>query len=144
MTSLVCVDASMVIKLVVAEPGSDQADRLWESWIQAETTVLAPSLLNYEMTAILRKKTSRGELSPDVADRALAAAFSLDIETVAFSHALHHRALELARQFDRPTAYDAHYLALAEAEDCEFWTVDRRLYNSVQNRFSLIRWLEEF
>lgn len=37
------------------------------------------------------------------------------------------RAWELAQQYNRPAAYDASYLALAEDSGCEFWTADGRL-----------------
>ena len=32
MNSLVCVDASIAVKLVVAEEGSEIAQSLWEQW----------------------------------------------------------------------------------------------------------------
>jgi predicted nucleic acid-binding protein len=47
--------------------------------------------------------------------------------------------IELASQFNLAATYDAHYLALAERENCEFWTADERLYNSVRDRFSWVR-----
>lgn len=50
----------------------------------------------------------------------------------------------LATEYNRPTAYDAQYLALAERLSCEFWTVDERLFNGVKDRFSAIRWLGEW
>lgn len=34
---------------------------------------------------------------------------------------------ELAQKYNRPTAYDASYLALAEDAGCELWTADGRL-----------------
>ena len=40
MNATVCVDASVLIKLVVEEPGSDRADRLWASWIQEDVQVI--------------------------------------------------------------------------------------------------------
>jgi predicted nucleic acid-binding protein len=41
------------------------------------------------------------------------------------------RAWELARQYDRPTTYDASYLALAVSAGCELWTADGRLVKAV-------------
>ena len=51
------------------------------------------------------------------------------------------RAFDLAARFDRPAAYDAHYLALAEMMEGEFWTADGRLYNAIREYFPRIRWL---
>jgi predicted nucleic acid-binding protein len=53
----------------------------------------------------------------------------------------HRDALRLARRLGLRSTYDAHYLALADDLDCEFWTADERLYNAVRERFPLIRWL---
>jgi len=50
----------------------------------------------------------------------------------------------LATHFNRPTAYDAHYLALAEMLGCEFWTADRRLYNAVKEELPWVKWLSDF
>ena len=41
------------------------------------------------------------------------------------------QAWELAQQYNRPTAYDASYLALAESAGCELWTAGCRLVKAV-------------
>jgi len=61
--------------------------------------------------------------------------------TLHFDDALLKRGYVLAEEFNRPTAYDAQYLALAERLACEFWTADERLFNAVTARFASIRWL---
>ena len=146
MKSSACVDANIVIKLVVEEVDSVLADALWESWVQNEVQIMAPALLRYEVTAVLRKKVYQNQLSLTMAGKALSAAFALlaqNVDLVTLAVEQHRRAWELACRFNRPTAYDAHYLALAETEACEFWTADERLYNSVKDDFPLIRWLGE-
>jgi predicted nucleic acid-binding protein len=50
----------------------------------------------------------------------------------------------LATRFNRPAAYDAHHLALAEMMNCEFWTADRRLFNVVKDKLPWVHWLREF
>jgi hypothetical protein len=37
----VCVDASLAIKVVVPEAGSDQADALFDKWVGEETQLIA-------------------------------------------------------------------------------------------------------
>ncbi len=49
------------------------------------------------------------------------------------------RALEFTCNHKLPASYDAHYLALAERENCELWTADERLYNSVKEQFSWVQ-----
>jgi predicted nucleic acid-binding protein len=62
----------------------------------------------------------------------LEALLSLNISTLSLA-GLHRTAWELATRLDQPTAYDAHYLALAQALDCPFWTADRRLYQATRD-----------
>jgi predicted nucleic acid-binding protein len=141
MNSLVCVDAGLLIKLVVEEAGSDLADKLWESWILNDVQVIAPSLSRYEVTAVLRKKVYQNQLPQAMAEAALSTVLSLEGIEYVDSTAVHHRAWEIACRLNLPTAYDAHYLALAEMRNCEFWTTDKRLCNGVNDRFPLIHLL---
>ena len=55
---------------------------------------------------------------------------------------LHERALALADRFALPAAYDAHYLALAEHLEAEFWTTDRRLTVKVQSSLPWVHLVE--
>ena len=56
---------------------------------------------------------------------------------------LYHRALTLAGTLDLGTTYDALYLALAESEECDLWTADRRFVRSLRGRFPRARWIGE-
>lgn len=141
MNSTVCVDASIVIKLLVEEPDSALVDALWASWIEDDARVIAPSLLCYEITAVLRKKVYLGRLSEAIASAALSTALSLAMVEYVDVRTLHPRALEIACQLDLATAYDAHYLALAEAWNCAFWTADQRLYRQVSSDLPFVRCL---
>jgi predicted nucleic acid-binding protein len=61
--------------------------------------------------------------------------------TLHFDDDLLKRGYELATQYNRPTAYDAQYLALAERLSCAFWTAGKRLFNAVSNRLPQVKWL---
>ena len=52
--------------------------------------------------------------------------------------ALHKRALALSRSLNLPAAYDTHYLALSERFNAEFYTSDKRLFNSVKDTITWI------
>jgi len=125
------------------EPDSDLAESLWLSWLQNGIRPTAPGLFRFEITAVIRKAVYQGRASTEEGRQALqkALAFTVTIFTPA---GLHESAWELATRFNRPTAYDAHYLALAEMLGCEFWTADRRLYNAVKEELPWVKWLSDF
>ena len=56
---------------------------------------------------------------------------------------LYDRALVLAKSLEQEAAYDALYLALAEAEGCDIWTADRWFVRAAQDRFGSVRWIGE-
>ncbi len=138
--SPVCVDANVVVALVTAERFSRAALALWQELTRKNSQPAAPMLLRYEVTLALRRRTTRGTMSSEDAGQALREALALDIHYLDPA-GLSEQALELAARFQRPAAYDAHYLALAEHLDCPFWTADERLYNAVCADFPHIRWL---
>jgi len=142
LNSPICVDASLVVALVVPESQSEKALTLWTAWMSQERQVVAPGLLRYELTSALRRKAVRGLLREADARRALEAALSLDIDFLDPPE-LPRRAFDLACRLHLPTAYDACYLALTEMVGGEFWTADERLYRAVREAFPAIRQLGE-
>ena len=77
----VCVDASLAIKVVVPEAGSDKADALFDQWAAEEIQLIAPVFFEVETDSILRQKASlRRELTPDQAQRAFASLRALPIK----------------------------------------------------------------
>lgn len=128
----ICIDAGILIKQVVPEPYSDRAAALWERAIEAEWEVVAPALFWFEVTAVLRKKVYRRTLMPAEGELALTTALEANVQIVSLPN-LHRRAWQLADKFQQPTAYDTHYLALAEALQCDFWTADERLFHAVKD-----------
>ena len=69
----VCVDASLAIKVILPEAGSDKADALFNQWAGEETQLIAPVFFEVETDSILRQKVSlRRELTIEQAERAFA------------------------------------------------------------------------
>ena len=138
----VCVDANLVLKLVLVEEGSDQAEAIWEKWAGEGVRVIAPPLLWYELTSALRVQVYRNRMTVEESRAALRTSLALNISPVTPTD-LHLNAWELATRLGRPNAYDSHYLALAETHGCEFWTADMRLYNAVKGQLPWVRSLQE-
>lgn len=138
----ICLDASFVVKLLLAEPDSAIADREWTSWNEQGELFRAPALLDYEVCSVLRLQQYRGRFSREELARALALFATYDIERE-HDLPLVERAVEIAAVLNQPRAYDASYLAVAERYDAPLWTADERLANAAGGRFAEIRRLGE-
>lgn len=139
-TSLVCVDASLVVDLII---GLDDPNlvTLWEAWIKEKTQLVAPLLIRYEVVNVLYQISKKNQLSRETIGEAIQALNRLPMQLYSDPE-LHGRAFTLAKDLSLGTTYDAHYLALASSLDCEFWTRDAKLARAVQVKYRWIRLLE--
>ena len=89
-------------------------------------TIAGPDLLRIEVLAVIRKQLIAGALTATQANDAMEDLLDLPV-SVFPSAPLLRRAWALR---DNVTAYDACYVALAEALDCPLLTADTRLANA--------------
>jgi predicted nucleic acid-binding protein len=129
MMAAAVVDASVAVKWVMEEPGSDRARLL--SSVRLE----APDLLPIECANILWKKVQLGDLGEDGAAVRLALLLRAPI-TLADSRNLLEAALQLSLDLKHPV-YDCLYLALAAERDVPLVTADRKLAAAVRKRRKL-------
>lgn len=141
--SSLCVDANVIVRALVLGPLSDRAEAPQDQSQRDETPLLAPALLAFEVTSTLHRPTYLHEITPAHADRAFALFQQLDIR-LSSRRALFPLARRLAREFNRPRAYDTAYLALAQLAGCDFWTADEPLHNAVAGRLPWVNWLGSF
>jgi predicted nucleic acid-binding protein len=127
-SSLLCVDASIVVCLVTVASDNPVHDA-WRRWLHDGRQFVAPRLLCYEVANALHRARRAGFLDHVTAPAAMRTALSQPIDFYD-DESLHEEALAVAWRLNRPAAYDAHYLALAERLGAEFWTLDERLYNA--------------
>jgi predicted nucleic acid-binding protein len=139
-TSYAVLDAGILLATVQTEPLTEQAQALMKHLTRENVQATAPTLLHYELVAVARKWVYRGLTTPEQAQRALNTLLRYPI-VLHFDEALLRRGYELAVEFDRPTAYDAQYLALSERLNCAFWTTDERLFNAASRGFPSMQWL---
>ena len=115
----IVVDASAVVAALI-DGGPDG------SWARAglrQEDLAAPAHLYVEVSNVLRRAVLAGRLGADVG--ALAHRDLVDLPLASFPfEPLAARVWELHTAV---TAYDAAYVALAEALDAPLWTLDRRL-----------------
>jgi predicted nucleic acid-binding protein len=136
MTDIICVDANFVVLLLSLQPSGNPFEELWNSW-QDSCKIIAPSLFSYEVANAFHRAAKAGQISQSEAQRFLETALDLDI-TFYGDPNLHKQALKIAQRFNLSASYDAHYLALTERMNAEFWTADARLFNSVRSLFNWI------
>lgn len=145
MRNTVVVDANIALKWIFNEEDSHIALALLRDWSKQRIVVQAPVLLTYEVTNILYQKKRRGLISIERVKDAQRELLLLGLEfDFPQDHTLSRRAVELAHKYDLPATYDTHYLALAEREDCEFWTADTRMWRTVQGKLPWVRNLHEY
>ena len=119
------VDASVAVKWLVAEEGSDAADHL----LANGDDLYAPRLMASEIANALWRKVRLGEVERGHASVLMAAVSEMPVrwgadETVCAD------AVRLALALDRPV-YDCMYLALAHRLGARLVTADSRFANAL-------------
>jgi predicted nucleic acid-binding protein len=117
---VIVVDASAVVEALLQTPAAEAVERRLFS---AQETLYAPHLLDVEVAQAVRRYATLGTIDPE---RGRAALIDLaDFPVHRYPHdLLLPRIWELRHNL---TAYDAAYVALAEALDALLLTRDRRL-----------------
>ena len=130
----VCIDASLAVKLLIQESYRDQAASLWQAWVKEDIERIAPAFFPFEVASTIRHKRVRKQLTEEEAEEAFNIFTTLGF-TVLMPETLLKEAWDMSRELRLPTLYDTAYLALAKLCNCEFWTADEVLVNSLQGKF---------
>ena len=138
---MICVDASVAAKWVLAEDDSDTALALYRG--QAAGEVIAAPFLPVEVTNAIWRRVARGSLTRSEADEALADFLEFDLE-LATPSGIYRAAIGLADRFARPAVYDMLHVALAQIAGCELWTADLHLLNALGGQLRFVKPLAMF
>lgn len=139
-TSYVVLDSGVLLAAVQSEAHTEHAKTLINQFAAEQMQLIAPTLLHYELVAVTRKWVYRELTTPERAKAALDTLLRFPVLPIV-DDALLRRAYRLATEYNRPTAYDAQYLAVAERYECNFWTADERFYRAVNDKLSYVYWL---
>lgn len=119
---MIVVDSAVVVDALTAADGVDDL----HAYLAAEE-LHAPTLLDYEVLSALRGLTLGAHLSTARAQDVLTDFEDLSVQRWPSVDSLRRRAFQLR---DNLSAYDAAYVALAEALECSLLTRDARLARS--------------
>lgn len=133
MAETVCLDASVLVKLVLFEPGTEEALQLVSGVLEDHGELVGPAFAMVETLSVLRGKVQRGLLAPEEAEEAMDELLSLPMVEVS-GQEVYRKAWEIAGRLEMPVIYDAVYLAVAELHAAAFWTADEALYRRARNK----------
>jgi predicted nucleic acid-binding protein len=138
----VVVDASVVLKWQLDdEQYIPQAIALRDDfYARGAIKAIAPYLLTYEVVNGIATATRQKRIESNMAVEAMGNLLVLGVE---LREVAPLRVLELALRHNL-AAYDAAYLALAEAEGCELWTGDRPFYQAVKDELPRVKWIGDY
>ncbi len=138
-----CLDANVVIKVVVEEKLSLEARTLLSNAFANKISLIAPHFFDVEVFGALRKKVYSGEITQESAEIAFSKLHTLPVQLVPTSRLL-DRAWEIGKQYNLRWLYDAFYVALAEKRSCLLWTADMELYRAVKDKLTFVKSLEDY
>jgi predicted nucleic acid-binding protein len=136
----IAVDASFVLKIFLPESKSDQAEKLWKAWVEDHVEIMAPTLITFEVSSVIRNKVFRDMLSEREGGEIISLLKQLDISLV-FTEELLDIAWEIGTLLNTSNLYDCFYLALQKLLRIPLWTADKKLFQSAQKEFPSINLL---
>lgn len=121
---MIVVDASALLEVLLRTPAAETVE---ERLFEERQTLHAPHLLDVEVAQVLRRYAHAGEIDEGRGNEALADLADFPIRR--YPHGLLlARVWSLRHNF---TAYDAVYVALAEALNARLLTRDERLATAI-------------
>jgi len=139
---LIVADASVVLKWQLDDEDCiPQATALRDDfYARGAVSVIAPHLLVYEVVNGIATATRQKRIAPEKAIEALGNLIALGVQLKEVEPL---RILEASLRYNL-AAYDAAYLALAEAEKCDLWTGDRSFYQAVKGEVAWVKWIGDY
>jgi len=129
---MIVLDASVVVELLT---NGALADSIRNDLAGRDESFIVPHLIDVEVVSAIRRLVAGRRIGSERSDRFLEGLAALPAER--YSHTpLIGRIWELRHNF---TAYDAAYIALAEAMDAVLYTSDQKLCKGHRARVVLFR-----
>ncbi|HRJ42156.1 MAG: type II toxin-antitoxin system VapC family toxin [Caldilineaceae bacterium] len=142
-SSLVCIDANLLILALLPFPLSERADALLEECRRNRRALVAPALFAFEVSSTLHRLRLLGQITPTAEETAFKHFMAIEVHLSSHPR-IFPLARQLAQRFHQSRPYEMAYVALAELHGCDLWTADRRLVQTVGLELPFVRWLGDF
>lgn len=136
----VAVDASFLLKIFLPENKSGQAEELWKAWVGDHIEIVAPTLITFEVSSVIRNKVFRGILTEREGGEIISLLKEFDISLI-YTEELLDIAWEIGTILNTPNLYDCFYLALPRLLRIPLWTADKKLFRSAKKEFPFVNLL---
>ena len=138
----VCVDASLALAWLLASQANQSANALRQEWYKNDVELIGPPMFHAEVISVLRGEVFFKRMLPEEGEEVFSIYLDIPIRTIDTPE-IYLIAWQLAKEFNLPVCYDMQYLAVAELEGCDFWTLDRKLVNAVRGN-KKVKWVGEY
>jgi len=149
MSKYICLDTSVLIKLFFEEEDSFRAKVLMHKIIEDNQIIVLPTFAWTEIGSIFRKKIRNKQINIQDAEEMWASFRNFPGIEYIEEDSIMDLAWKISCYFDLPTLYDTAFLAVTEViiektmENCEFWTADERLVNSLRGKKDYVNFLKD-
>ena len=137
------IDASAALKWQFKEEeASEAAIALLEDFVEGKIELITVTLFPYEILSALNVAVKRGRISEAIGQKVLTYLTSLGIEEKIFDDLI-GTTFKIARKYHLST-YDCAYITLAEREECNFYTGDKKLFNAAKVHLPKVQWIGNY
>lgn len=124
---MIVLDASAVVEVLLQTPAGSRIERRIYS---KDELLHAPHLIDLEVAQVIRRFAAAGTIAPGRG--AISLRYLMDMSIIRHSHSMLLERIWHLRE--NLTAYDAAYVALAEALDAPLLTCDRKFARAGNHR----------
>jgi len=101
-----------------------------------------PGIIPYEILNAIHVAINRKRIKEEAGYKAIHYINSLGVELRSLDDLI-GPVFNMARRYGL-SPYDCAYMVLAEKEKCEFFTGDKKLFNSMKNRLAWVKWICDY
>ncbi|MBI3355125.1 MAG: type II toxin-antitoxin system VapC family toxin [Nitrospirae bacterium] len=139
----IVIDSGVLLKAYFPdEDGHTEAQNIISDYARGNIIFHAPALITYEIINACLVASRMARFPKKVAKEIMSEILQIEIIKEDIDH-LKDMIFDIAEKYCR-SAYDAAYIAVAESRQLPLITGDKKLFNSLKNHFTFIKWIGNY